>query len=148
MKHVLVVGIERLMTGLQVATEKQYDMTFERESASTIRILCDSPITAYWPVKQCTTYSTAFDKVVPEKFSEGEVEHVVEKVARAMAVADIIPTRDDHLPWPVIKSMRRKFGVRANDYLRPSMLKSYGTYWGFEYAGMFHGVEPDGYIHT
>lgn len=29
-----------------------------------------------------------------------------------------------------------------------SELQAYGSYWGFMHAGMFHGVEPDGYIHT
>lgn len=27
-------------------------------------------------------------------------------------------------------------------------LVSYGSYYGFSHTGMFHGVEPDGYIHT
>lgn len=145
--HVLLVGVEHLMTGLQLATENHSQLTFERESASIVRVMADSPITAYWPVKQSTTTSSETE-AKPEKYSTGEVECAV-KVCEAMQVADRTPDRgDDVLPWPVIKAMRRKFGREANDYMRPYKLYSYGSYWGFTHAGMFHGVEPDGYIHT
>lgn len=87
------------------------------------------------------------NSLLAETYSEGEVEWAL-KVAEAMQASDRIPDRADILPWPVVKAMRRKFGRCANDYLKSHTLRSYGDYWGFEYAGMFHGIEPDGHIHT
>lgn len=144
--HTLLLGIEHLMTGVQVAADNGDQLTFERESASIIRVMSDSKITAYWPVQQVTIFSTESD-AKPEKYSSGEVEWGV-KIAEAMRHSDRIPDRSDVLPWLVVKAMRRKFGRMANDFLRPVILKKYGEYWGFEHQGMFHGVEPDGYIHT
>ena len=58
---------------------------------------------------------------------------------------------DKHVPFAVKKAVIRKF---CDDLpLAKIKLETLGGpyfsgYYGFEYAGMFHGVEPDGYIHT
>lgn len=146
--HILLVGVEHLMTGLQLATESGSEIRFDRESASIVKVSSTSKITAYWPVKQVMLESTEVDaSMSSEEYSEGEVEWAV-KLTEVMRSHDAVPFRADTLPWPVIKAMRRKFGREANAYLNPHILRSYGSYWGFRYAGIFHCVEPDGYIHT
>jgi len=55
------------------------------------------------------------------------------------------------VPLPVRKAIVKKFfyshGIsKAASVIE--LLKFYGSYYGFAHANMFHGVEPDGYIHT
>jgi len=61
------------------------------------------------------------------------------------------------VPQPVIDAIEKKFGKGSLVAQLPSAtfvmehLLGYNhlnDYYYFTYAGMFHGVEPDGYIHT
>ncbi len=56
--------------------------------------------------------------------------------------------RPKEIPTPVIMAIRRKFtddSRKGNRYLGWDSLN--GCYF-FYYAGMYHGIETDGYIHT
>ena len=46
----------------------------------------------------------------------------------------------------VVRSMRVKFGADADQWL--AKLRWAGDHWFFNKDRMYHGVEPDGYIHT
>ena len=53
------------------------------------------------------------------------------------------------VPFAVKRAVIVKFrNDLSTGLLKLRELQAYGGYYGFSYAGMFHGVEPDGYIHT
>lgn len=151
--HKILLGIEHLMTGVQVRSPKGDVLTFQRESASVVRVISDSEMEMYWPVKQCWLSSTEFDNEVEKhsqiKYGEGEIEWYAQVMAGQMVRTDeaFTPIIKDHpVPYAVVKSIRAKFGANADDVL--CTLKYYGGYYGFTWGNMFVGVEPDGYMHT
>lgn len=55
----------------------------------------------------------------------------------------------DGAPYEVRRAVVYNFLADLTEARRQlASLRKYGDYWGFYYAGMFHGVESDGYIHT
>jgi len=59
------------------------------------------------------------------------------------------PSCQNHQPpMPVIQAMRDKFGWEADTKILTLEYDACGGYWYFIHAGMYHGIEPDGYIHT
>jgi hypothetical protein len=55
------------------------------------------------------------------------------------------------VPAPVVSAISRKFAddpVLLATIFRALRYDSLNDCYGFTFAGMFHGVEPDGYIHT
>lgn len=163
--HVLLVGIEHLMTGIQIKTQ---GARFERESASVIRVTSHLPIEAYWPVNGAFMMSTDQDVTLPQ-YSAGEAEHYAQVVGPALVDIDLrsydmqtytrtaeyyyngdyhrlAETEPSRFPEAVIKSMRRKWGAKANEWL--AKLRWSRDHWFFHHASIYHGVEPDGHIHT
>ena len=86
------------------------------------------------------------------KYSHGEAEWYAQVMGQAMRDADhsVAPMRNGCEPPPlqdaVIKAIRAKHGAQADLVIKS--LTWYGDYWGYSWAGMFCGVETDGYIHT
>lgn len=167
--HVLLIGIEHLMTGVQIKTAGA-SLTFERESSSVMRVLSHMPIEAYWPVNCAFMESTEAPRGNPEKYSAGEAEYYAQVVGPAMVDLDQksydmqtynrrpeytgpdgvpsrwAPSEPSRFPLEVIKSMRAKFGKDSDKWL--AELRWNGDHWFFTKDRMYHGVEPDGYIHT
>ncbi len=135
-QYVVTIGIEHLMTGIQIRSEKGDVLTFERESPSVVRVLSESPMECYWPAKQAwiSGHEVMDGWKGPEQFSHGEIEWYANVVASAMVAVDRVPGGTDRDGGP----------------LHPASLKYDGINkcWMFSYAGMLCGVEPDGYIHT
>ncbi len=55
------------------------------------------------------------------------------------------------IPTEVILAIRKKFfpnTARSNDVIRDLKWDNLNGCYYFTYAGMYHGVETDGYIHT
>ncbi len=52
------------------------------------------------------------------------------------------------VPYVVIESIRKRHPGEAESILTRLSYHSLGGYWGFEWAGMFVGIEKDGYMHT
>ena len=149
-EHYLSVGIEHLMTGVQIQPADGETLRFERESASIVRVSSDKPFSAYWPVKQITIDSVEGEPT-RAKYGEGYVEWCAQKLAPAMVEKDGVPKwvsdKLGDIPTVVIRAMRNRFGVESMYYI--TRMHNYGDYFGFEYAGMFLGVEKkDGYIHS
>jgi len=157
----LTMGIEHLMTGVALRSTGDPDapsapaeasvFTFERESASVVAVTSDEPFEAYWPVKQC--FLTA--EKVPDKgeplYSHGEAEWYAQVMGHAMRVADQAYTeKATHGPIPavVVKAIRAKHGTTADDVLASLKWDGLNKCWYYNWAGMFVGVETDGYIHT
>ena len=146
--HKLVLGIEHLMTGVQVMGKSESQVfQFHRESPSMVAIVSDEPFDSYWPVNHAFIQSTEYPEMAtsPEQYGTGEVEHYAKRVVPAMVKADEWPDMNPPLPWPVVKAMRNKFGSAV---WPPLSYDSICKCWMFTYCGMVHGVEPDGYIHT
>lgn len=168
MKHFLLVGIEHLMTGLILKSDSA--LRFDMESASTMRVSADTPITAYWQVTQGFIESTedTEDKDFP-KYSHGEMEHYAKNVAQVMRDREtrsfdmqvytrefmytvngrpsrLGPDEPACFPVAVVKAMRRKHGAEADKFL--AMLRWSHDHWYYNHDRMYIGVEPDGYIHT
>jgi len=58
---------------------------------------------------------------------------------------------DCEIPTPVIEAIQRKFFpdvVLIAKIVTELKYDSLNGCFYFTYAGMYHGVEPDGYIHT
>lgn len=174
--HKLTVGIEHLMTGLQMSVcdlskPPQAPFVFQRESPSIVAILYPERFQAWWPCKQCWLSSTE----VPigeigkyTKYSGGEAEWWAQVVAPKMVECETqsydmqthtrvygecgdtksryAPSEPHSFPEAVVMAMRRKHGVNSDAML--SRLRWAGTHWFYTEAGMYVGVEPDGYIHT
>jgi hypothetical protein len=149
--HKLLVGIEHLMTGVQLTSDSP--ITFERESASVMRAMSVSTIQAYWPLKQSFMESVEEDRE-REEYSSGEAEFYARVYGHAMRGTDtwaLDQLEIKGVPRPgeaVVKAMRRKFGAMADKYITQLKWDGLGKYYYFTHAGMYHGVEPDGYIHT
>jgi hypothetical protein len=57
----------------------------------------------------------------------------------------------ERVPFAVRRAIIRKFVCRGDVKRGLSILnglRKNGDHYWFEYANMYHGVEPDGYIHT
>lgn len=152
MAYSVLLGIEHLMTGVQIRSPKGDVLTFHHESASVVRVECDSEINCYWPVKQAwmgnqeCTAST-------EQYTEGEAEWLGQVMVPAMQKADCAHGHEYRemelgIPWQVVKAIRAKFGRDADQWIAKLSWDGLMKCWYFTYAGMFHGVEPDGCIHT
>lgn len=167
----LLLGIEHLMTGVQVQCKDP--VIFERESASVVRVTSDSPIRAYWPVKQAFLEAEDLPAEVlthEAKFSNGEAEHYAKNVAAVMQDREqrsydmqtysrrpdypgpdgidsrYAPGEPSPFPMAVVRAMRRKHGAEADKFL--AMLRWAGDHWFYHLGNMYLGVEPDGYIHS
>lgn len=162
--HQLLIGVEHLMTGVQVSAMDPEGsptggvLTFERESASIVRVLCDQPILAYWPVKQLEIHSTEVTDYEPVRHGYGEAEWCAQVMASAMRKADSVAIDNYHsrqrndkappLPDAVILAMRRKHGAQADSFISALQWDGLNGCWCYEHAGMYLGVEQDGYIHS
>lgn len=146
MKHTALIGIEHLMTGLQLLGEQPDQVfTFQRESASVVRVISDSPFNLYWTAKGTFLRSTTEESVTELHCGPRHTEFYAETMGRMMQKADALHDTDgDVLPDAIAWALKGKFGRLATTI---PVHKGYPTYW-FTYAGMFHGIEPDGYIHT
>jgi hypothetical protein len=163
MRYKLIVGIEHLMTGIQFHPADYIGelppLQFERESASTMAVLALAPFMATW-VDDIRIMATTEDAGIPMcSTSAGEIEYIANVVAGAMQDAEQLSAdrRGYTTPawqrtdWPtftpeVIASMRRKFGKHANEWL--GQLQWDRDHWFFIRNDVYHGVEPDGHIHT
>lgn len=166
-RHKLLLGIEHLMTGVQVNNDG-YDLEFHRESPSIVRIESHGPITAYWPINGATINSEEFD-AKPARYGGGEAEWYALVVGKSMAEADdksysmqtytrradwmidgkpsrYAPGEPQRFPEAVVTAMRRKHGAKADEFL--AQLRWAGDHWFYNHERMYIGVEPDGYIHT
>lgn len=57
----------------------------------------------------------------------------------------------DQIPMEVLLAIRRKFypnQSKANDVIRTLQWDALNGHYFFWHAGMYHGIELDGYIHT
>ena len=59
----------------------------------------------------------------------------------------------EKMPQPVLDAIRNKFESmelpdKVNEVMSSLQYDSLNRCFGFTFAGMYHGVEPDGYIHT
>jgi hypothetical protein len=169
MKHVLVLGIEHLMTGIQlVGKDHCHGFQFVRESPSTVRVESDEPFYANWP-NRCIMDSAPIEESFKGHFhGDGEIEWYAQVVAPAMVKADqssyemqnytrrgkeyagVIGGMNERepvgFPPAVVNAMRRKHGATANTYL--AMLRWNRDHWFYNHYRMYIGVEPDGHIHT
>jgi hypothetical protein len=152
--HMIEMGIEHLFTGVRIAPmlpEAEVEFTFEQVSASTVRVLYEYPFIATWQAKQVTIHSVEVELQDRQRYSTGEVEWIAQRVAPKMAEFDQnsrIGRLGHMLPAPVTKSMRRKFGNRADLYMRGVDGPYRDGSFSFDYAGMYCGIEADGHIHT
>ena len=144
---------------------------FQQESPSMVRVLCEEPFQAYWPHTQGFIYSTPcsleeiteYDKA---KYSVGEAEWWAQVAGEALrglyspAIMDDRSTLTDlglvrrvkkiseAPPLPVLRAMRRKHGKEADKYIQQLRWDGMNKCWFYTYAGMYLGVEEDGYIHS
>jgi len=169
MKHVLVIGIEHLMTGIQlIGKDHCHGFQFIRESPSIVRVESDEPFYANWP-NRCIMDSHPVDESFKSYFAgDGEIEWYAKIVGSAMVDVDqrsydmqtytrrfgeggdpdsrYAPTEPQSFPQAVVEAMRRKHGARANEFL--AMLRWNHDHWFYNHERMYIGVEPDGHIHT
>lgn len=144
MRHVLVLGIEHLMTGVHL--DSQSPLTFERESASMVRVISYSTIVSTWPVNGAWLESTEQD-ITPTSYGAGNAEWYAQVMSKAMQAKDTPLTPYPDMPECVIRAMRNRFGAQAGQYI--TALVDHGDYYGFHYANMFIGVEKrDGHMHS
>ncbi len=165
MKHVLVLGIEHLMTGIQLFGDVDA-FQFERESPSMVKVTANGPFKAYWPnrsILDSVPVEEPFETHFPK---DGEVEWYAKRMAEAMRKCDeesykmqnyarrpmeypgeeLSPTEPYPFPKAVVDAMRNKHGADADTFL--SRLRWNGDHWFYNHDRMYIGVEPDGYIHT
>lgn len=156
--YVLRIGIEHLFTGVELEMSSLGWFRFEQESASIVRVLSYYPFTAYWSVQNLTLTATHEDGI-RTLYTAGEADYHANATAMALRNAHEAPHRMRGISvpksrskdWPpftesVIRSMKIKFGKDANLWF--SRLQWNGSHWYFHKDGMYHGVEPDGNIHT
>ena len=174
--HKLLLGIEHLMTGVQLrgtSTTPDYPgtYTFHMESPSIIRVLSDGEFMAYWPHANSTIDSTpcTVEEVAQyekTKYSHGEAEWWAQVAGEALrglyspAIMDDRSTLTDlglvrrvkkiseAPPLPVLRAMRAKHGKEADKYIQQLRWDGMNKCWFYTYAGMYLGVEEDGYIHS
>ena len=159
--HKLLLGIEHLITGVQLrgtSTTPDYPgtYTFHMESPSIIRVLSDGEFMAYWPHTNstvdstpCTTEeATQYEKI---RYSHGEAEWWARVAGEALRQTYHLPTAKiagNQPPDAVIRVMRRKHGKEADKYIQQLRWDDMNKCWFYTYAGMYLGVEQDGYIHS
>lgn len=165
--HKMLLGIEHLMTDVQLTEQNPQRppnspyhnpavFKFQQESPSVIRVLCEEPFQAYWPHTQGFVYSTPcslgeiteYDKV---RYGSGEVEWWAQVAGEALRQTYHLPTaniREHQPPDTVIRAMRRKHGKEADKYIQQLRWDGMNKCWFYTYAGMYLGVEQDGYIHS
>jgi hypothetical protein len=94
-----------------------------------------------WQLKDDKPYARWFCLVKTPIVPEGEMGDVYVSEIKENAT---------RIPDAVLNALKQKF-TKPEEYievltvLRHSKLQNY---WYFTYAGMFHGIEEDGYIHT
>lgn len=166
----LTMGIEHLMTGAKIHSKSASMIyTFQRESASIVRVIADLPFSVLWPVNYSCVEAQEGDWK-QEQYSHGEAEWEAQVKAGAMQDCEqrsydmqIYERRADYIgpdgrasrwapgeparfPEAVIKAMKSKFGKGVNQWL--AKLRWDRDHWYFTKDGVYHGVEPDGHIHT
>ena len=158
--HKMLLGIEHLMTGLQLTARDNPGnkpvFTFQQESPSIVCVLCDDPFMAYWPPKQSFLESTecAPEEIIKyeqAKPNEGEAEWWAKVAGEALRQTYHLPTANitgNQPPDVVTRAMRRKHGKEADKYIQQLRWDGMNKCWYYTYAGMYLGVEEDGYIHS
>lgn len=149
-KYVAFMGIEHLMTGAQVGStatgQWAGSFTFERESASVIRVSSSDPFVIYWPMYGSTVESYEVEEGPEVRHGHGEAQWYGQVMAEAMRKAE------DHgvpnLPGPVVQAMRNKHGKDAHQCIKQLTYDRLNGCWFYTWEGMMLGVEPDGYIHS
>ena len=168
MYHKIEVGIEHLMTGICFFPKPDHAVQFIRVSASIVAAISDEPFTAHWP-NRCHMESTPYEFRF-EQSGQGTVDWYAKVLAGVMQDAEqrlydmqtynrtamytgldgqqsrYAPNEPSPFPQAVVNAMRNKHGAEAEKYL--AMLRWSFDHWGYSYAGMYLGVEPDGYIHS
>lgn len=159
--HKLLLGIEHLMTGVQLRVDMslpdyQETLHFQQESPSVVRVICAEPFNAYWPHSQSFLSSV---ECTPEeaktyesiKYGSGEAEWWAKVAGDALRQTYHLPTANitgNQPPDAVIRAMRRKHGKEADKYIQQLRWDAMNKCWFYTYAGMYLGVEEDGYIHS
>jgi len=174
--HKMLLGIEHLMTGIQLRVDVpmpdyQETLHFQQESPSVVRVTCAEPFNAYWPHSQAFLSSV---ECTPEeaktyediRYGSGEVEWWAQVAGEALrglyspAIMDDRSTLTDlglvrrvkkiseAPPLPVLRAMRAKHGKEADKYIQQLRWDGMNKCWFYTYAGMYLGVEQDGYIHS
>ena len=164
----MLLGIEHLMTDIQLMEQNPQRppnspyhnpavFKFQQESPSVVRVLCEEPFQAYWPHTQWFVYSTPcsleeiteYDKA---KYSVGEAEWWAQVAGEALRQTYHLPTAaipgDKLPPDAVLRAMRNKHGAEADTYIAKLRWDGLNKCWFYTYAGMYLGVEEDGYIHS
>ncbi len=168
--HKMLLGIEHLMTGVQLRVDMslpdyQETLQFQQESPSVVRVICAEKFNAYWPQRHSYLlgrHSQVFLSSVectPEeektyealKYGAGEAEWWAQVAGEALRQTYHLPTaniREHQPPDTVIRAMRRKHGKEADKYIQQLRWDAMNKCWFYTYAGMYLGVEQDGYIHS
>ena len=161
--HKMLLGIEHLMTGIQLRVDVpmpdyQETLHFQQESPSVVRVTCAEPFNAYWPHSQAFLSSV---ECTPEeaktyediRYGSGEAEWWAQVAGEVLCQAyHRTPTASlpgDTVPSvAVLRAMRRKHGKEADKYIQQLRWDGMNKCWFYTYAGMYLGVEEDGYIHS
>jgi hypothetical protein len=157
--HTVLVGIEHLMTGVVIKPADGEVLSFERESPSIMRVTSEGPIEVYWPVTQSWITSTEIPDtavpVPPSKYSTGQAEWYAQVMGSAMVTADRNArsftqrdTPDRILERPVFDALLRRFGAQAAEYSRQLRWDGVNRCYMLQWAGMWLGIELDGYMHS
>ncbi len=181
--HKLTLGIEHLFTGIQLMEQNpqrppnspyhnQAVFTFQQESPTMVRVLCEEPFQTYWPHAQIFLYSTpcSLDEITEyegskHQYSQGEAEWWAQKAAQDLRTAyEFCNLERTHkfngrgvtldrspgviLPDVVLKALRRKYGADADAIGRLLQWDGIMKCWTYTHNGIFYGVEEDGYIHS
>ena len=165
----MLLGIEHLMTGVQFAETRPEDppidnglppseamYSFHQESPSVVCVVSDKPFDAYWPVHDSFINSTPCTPEEEAKYRKirygvGEAEWWARVAGEALRQTYHLPTaniREHQPPDTVIRAMRRKHGKDADKYIQQLRWDDMNKCWFYTYAGMYLGVEEDGYIHS
>ena len=166
--HKMLLGIEHLMTGVQFAETRPEEppidnglppseamYTFHQESPSIVCVVSDKPFDACWPVYDSfinSTPCTPEEEVKYKKlrYGRGEAEWWAQVAGEALRQTYHLPTASiisNQPPDAVIRAMRRKHGKEADKYIQQLRWVGMNKCWFYTYAGMYLGVEQDGYIH-
>lgn len=155
--HSLVVGIEHLMTGVQFCADMDGHLTFGFESPSMVKVTSDKPFQAWWKAKDVLMDSTE-EPDNETKFGTGEIEWWAQVMGPVMYERYHRPvvfytTRENHpnppaVPSAVIRALHNKFGATADDYIAAMRWDGLNKCYMLQWAGMWLGIEIDGYIHS
>jgi len=153
MKHVALIGIEHLMTGVQMGGESDgQSFTFERESATVVKVISDEPFNLYWPVNQATINSHEAE-ITPSKYSTGDAEWYAQGLCPAIVQYErrrdsAYYGKTEPFTPAVSAAVIRRWGINAPLVFKAMQWDGLCKCWMVPWAGMLLGIEQDGYIHS